>query len=257
LARLSKVELDYAIDLSARIGAPEGPGWIPVAGLASDDALLEEILAGGYGAEDRAYAGTALVRGTLWRLLTSTVAAFLTERRVPDLAARNVYLRFGESGFAEGLAFASPAFAALPDDPASSHPDALVLSAEEALLGWMIARLADDHLPPLFEALRRRGLRRGRRAMWGVSADAVADAFLFVGGWLGHREEGMRYGETALAGPSPLSRPANYRVLEYDGGSEITRTRNTCCLYYKVGDGACFTCPRLADEERIRRLEQK
>jgi hypothetical protein len=87
--------------------------------------------------------------------------------------------------------------------------------------------------------------------MWGVAADVIADAFLFVGGWLGCQEEGLRYGEAALSGPSPLSGQTNYRVLEYDGGSGVTRTRNTCCLYYKVGESACSTCPRTTDGERL------
>ncbi|HEV2744575.1 MAG TPA: hypothetical protein VGV91_15575 [Rubrobacter sp.] len=65
------------------------------------------------------------------------------------------------------------------------------------------------------------------------------------------RRRGVGLAETLLAGPSPLSAPVNYRVLEYPGDSEATRVRNACCLYYKTGNCACFTCPRKTDEERV------
>ena len=64
----------------------------------------------------------------------------------------------------------------------------------------------------------------------------------------------MEGAERMLGGASRISAPVNYRVLEYPGGSEATRVRNTCCLYYKTGNGVCFTCPRKTDEERVRQL---
>src|SRR3712207_7932563 len=61
-------------------------------------------------------------------------AAFLTERRLPDLDAANVGLRFGEEGFTEGLAFAGPRFYCLPEDPEAGHPDAVVLCSTDRLI---------------------------------------------------------------------------------------------------------------------------
>jgi hypothetical protein len=265
LERLSKAELENGIDVSARLGAPltggaEEQRWIPATMLAGDDAILEEVLdrlGRAYGTYHRAYVGTTLIRGYLWRLLAPAAAAFLTERRVPDPSAHNVALRFDGRGFADGLAFLSPAFAALPDDPDAGHPEAVVLPSEAELLAWTTGRLTQDHLPPLFATLRRHRLRRGTRAVRDMAVDVVAEAFMFVGKGLGRPEEGLRHGEAALSGATAHFGPTNYYVLEHDGGSGWSRVRNACCLYYKVGDGACFTCPRMTHEERLQRIAEE
>ncbi|WP_442906189.1 (2Fe-2S)-binding protein [Kitasatospora sp. NBC_00458] len=54
----------------------------------------------------------------------------------------------------------------------------------------------------------------------------------------------------------PLPGAADFRLLRgEDGRAHHTRTRLGCCLYYAIQPGnACLTCPRTADEERLRRL---
>ena len=248
---------DGGLDLSAYAGRTDGPGWITAADLIGDCDLLEELLSRverGCGAGERAYAGTSLLRSYLWRILTSAVAIFLLERRLPDLQAESVALRFGETGFAERLALLVPRFSALPDDPEAGHPDAEVLPSEEDLLAQMREALAQTHLSVLVPALRDLRVRRGTRALWRVGADVCAEAFMFVGETLGRQEEALGFAEKLLAGPSPLSGPTNFFVLELDGRPKTTRVRNACCLYYWVGDGACFTCPRTTNEGRIERL---
>lgn len=255
LKRLSTVEAG-GLDLSASVGAPGGAGWVPATGLPYDGGLLEEILGGigrAHGTGNRPFTTTALLRGYLWRVLVPTVAAFLLERRIPDPEAGNLALRFDENGFAEGFAFVGARFAALPDDPDAVHPDAVVLASEEEQLLWLRERLAAG-LPDLFAALRRSRPRRSERVLWGVAVDSCAEAFMFVGGALGKQEEACSHAETMLSGKSPLSGTTGYFLLEHASGSELTRTRNVCCLYYKVGDGACFTCPRTTNEERVGRL---
>lgn len=255
LSRVAAVDVGE-IELSARLGVPDGPGWVMVSRLASDDDLLEELLGrigNTYGTGNRSVTGTFLLRSYLWRVLTTAVATFLLDRRVPDLAPQNVALSFGENGYASGLALRERRFAALSSDPAAGHLDATVLSSSEDLLVWG-RRGLEDHLPPLFDALRRSRPRRGRRAMWGTAVDVCAEAFMYVGGWLGCQHEALGYAESMLSGGSPLSGPANYFTLEYGGGFELTRVRNACCLYYKVADSTCFTCPRTSNEERLRRL---
>lgn len=248
--------LESGIDLSARPGFPDEPGWTTVAGLAEDRSLLEASLSRiecECGLENRAYAGTALLRSCLWRTLTPAVAALLTERRLPDLRAENVALRFGESGFAEDLAFAGARFVALPGDLDAGHPDAIIRPSENAMLLWLRETLAESYLEALIPALRSLRMRRGTRTLWSVAADVCAEAFIFVGQGLGRAEEACALAERTLAAP-PLSGPINCYIFEYDGGSMLTRVRNACCLYYKLGKGACFTCPRTSDEERSRRM---
>jgi hypothetical protein len=260
LERLAARETgDEEIYLSARLGGTEEGGWVTPDALASDTGLLEDLMrriGSEYGSENRAYAGTALLKGYLWRVLAPAVAAFLSERRVPDLRPENVALRFGEGGCAEGLTFLSPGFAALPTDPEASHPDARVLHSEEEMLAFARDRLAEGHVPALIPALRDLRVRRGTRVLWGAAVDVVAETFMFVGRELGCEEEALGFAERLLSGPAPLRGPTNYSTLEYDGGSETTRIRNTCCLYYKVADGTCFTCPRTTDEERLERMKQ-
>lgn len=246
------------IDISAHPGVPDEPTWTTVAELAEDRELLEELMSRierGCGLKNRAYSGTTLLRGCLWRVLLPAVAVLLTERRLPDLRAENVALRFGESGFAEDLAFVGPRFAALPDDPEAGHPDAVVLPSEDDLLLWLGGALAETYLPALVPALRGLRVRRGTRVLWRAAGDVCAEAFMFVGQELGHEAEALGFGERLLSGSSPLSGPTNYYVLEYAGGRKTTRVRNACCLYYRFGGGACFTCPLTSEEERLRRLE--
>ena len=256
LARVSEIRTEgYAIGLSARLGLPDDPGWVVASDLYRDRLGGVLDLAGrNHGPGNRAYTGTTVLRDCLWRLLTPAVAAFFTERRLPDLAAANVGLRFGEGGFTEGLAFVGPRFYCLQDDPEAGDPDAVVLDSEERLVEEARLALSETHVAALVPALRERGVRRGTRALQRAAADVCAEAFVFVGRGLRREAEGVGLAEELLGGASRISAPVNYRVLEYPGGSEATRVRNTCCLYYKTGNGVCFTCPRKTDEERVRQL---
>ncbi len=238
-----------------------GPGWVTSAELAGngpDNDLVEDLLrrvGGVYGSDDRAALGSLFLRGYLWRLLIPTVSAFLIERRVPDPGGENVALSFDEGGAVAGLVFASERFAALPDDPDAAHPDAQVLTSEDELLAYLRDRLAAG-LPDLFSALRRARIRRGRRALWGMAADVCVEAFVHAGRELGREGEAHASAARMLDGPSPLSGSTDYFVLEHNGTSMQTRVRDSCCLYYKIGERPCFTCPRLSNEERLRRMEE-
>jgi hypothetical protein len=246
------------IGVSARLGVPDEPGWVTPADLVADGALLDDLLrriGRAYGTDGRAVMGTLFLRGYLWRMLVLAVAAFLTDRRLPDIGVENVALCFDGDGYAAGLAFREGRFAVLPDDPDARHPDARVSLSEDALLVWLRGRL-EGHLPGLISTLRSLRVRRGTRVLWGAAVDVCAEAFMFVGRDLGCEGEACEFAGRLLAGPSPLCGPTNYFVLEHDGKPEPTRVRNTCCLYYKIGDGACFTCPRTPNAERLQRMAQ-
>ena len=257
LERVATAAGEKGLDLSACVGRPEGPGWTGTKDLAADRALLKNVLQSverGCGVKDRPYAGTSLLRSYLWRILTISVAAFLLERRLPDLRAENVRLRFGDGGFAEELAFASPRFFTLPGDPESRHPNARVLVSEKEFLDRIREDIATTHLRTLIPGLRELRVRRGTRALWGVGADVCAEAFMFVGQNLDLEPEALGFAEKLLSGPPPLSGQSNFFVPEHGGDGRKIRVRNTCCLYYKLGNGPCLTCPRLTKEERGAKL---
>lgn len=258
LARVAMAGLQ-AVDTSALLGVPKEPGWIPAADLSRDDALFEELLdqvERGYGGGGRALAETMFLRGYLWRLLAPVVASLLLERRAPDPGMENVALRFGEHGRPEGLAFVKERFAALRSDPDAAQAGAVVLPGEKGLAAWVVERLAEEHLPAMIPVLRRCGTRRSARALSGVAADTIAESFMWLGRGLEKEREAREIATETLDGCPALPGSANYYVLEHDGGSMATRVRNVCCLYYKTGNNACFTCPRTTKEERLRRLAE-
>lgn len=253
LSRVAAIDFNGAE--VGNLGMP-GSGWVASAELATNDGLVEELLrrlGRGYESHDRAALTSLFLRGYLWRLLVPVVSAFLIDRRIPDPGAENVALNFDESGAAAGLAFASGRFAALPNDPDAAHPDAQVFMSEGELLVHLRDRISIG-LPDLFSALRRGRPRRGTRALWGMAADVCAEAFMHTGQAVGREDEACAFAELMLGGPSPLSGSTNYIVLEHDNFSMLTRVRNSCCLYYKVGDGPCFTCPRVSSEERMQEI---
>lgn len=259
-ARLSAVDAG-GLDLYARVGLPEGKGWTVCAGLARDDALLEDLLGRvgrACGTEDRAVTGSLFLRGYLWRILVPAVAAFLVNRRMPDVGASNVALGFDENGGTIGLAFLGGRFAALRSDPEADAADVTVVGGEDEMLAWAVERLAEAHLPGLFAALGRHGVRRASRALWGMVADLVAEAFAWVGPALGQESEARAFAESILDGSPPISGTANFFAPEHDGGSGPARVRNACCLYYRVGAAACLTCPRTARgvQRRVRAWEK-
>ncbi len=144
------------VPLSARAGVPDEPGWTLAADLFDAPDLLGEFMVRvgrGYGTDDRPVVGTMLLRSYLWRILAPAVAAFLAERRLPDLHAGNVALRYDERG-ALDLAFAGSCLAALPSDPAAGYPDVVVVPSEDDLLAQMRDALAESHLSALIPALR-------------------------------------------------------------------------------------------------------
>lgn len=245
LERVSGVGMWGDVRLFGHAGPPAGPGWSTAAELHSDASLLDDLLrrlGREYGTDIPQVTGSLFLKGYLWRVLAPVVAAFLLERRVPDLGPGSVALRFDGLGLPAGLAV-DGTFAALPEDPGAWHPSALVLPSEEDLSRYLGKRLAGEHLPGLLAALRPR-TRRGPGALREMAVDAVADAFLIVGQSLGREDEAIGLAEEALSGPSPFSGNTNYLVVERDGRRETSRVRNACCLYYRLGRDACLTCPR-------------
>ena len=256
MARISHLEV-AGTKLSVHLGPPGEPGWTVADDLAGDDAHLDELLGRvgrSCGSADRAVTGALFLRSYLWRVLVPAVAAFLVDRRVPDVGAESVALRFDEHGGAAGLALLEGRFAALKGDPAAGAAGTVIVRGEDEMLAWLGERLAEAHLPGLFSALGRCGMKRAEKALWGMVADLVAEAFAWVGPALDVEDEARAFAHEMLDGSPPISGTANFFAMEHDGGSVAARVRNACCLYYRTGGIACLACPRTTREERLRRL---
>lgn len=238
-------------------GAPTaGTRWLTIDELTGDDGvLLDRLLARPVGP----WSSRVDVAGS-WLLLSATsvvarplVAAFVTEGRVPDLAAANLALHLHEQGWFDELALRSPAMSVLPGDPAVGQPWVTVVGDVELLR----QRLAGDlvaHLRPLVEALRPR-TRRGARALWGMVADACAYAVINVTQTL-HRPAIWPAEAAALLAAAPALRVTPRALaVEHAGAEHLFLRRASCCFAYRaVGYDYCATCPLLSEAEQERRL---
>jgi hypothetical protein len=253
-------------DLAAETGTLEA-GWIRAADLLVENSpALEEGLrraALNYASIDDRTAAAFLFGHYVWYLTGAAIAAYLSEKRVPDLALDNVALRYstytweheGITGESQRIdaRFLSGRFAALPSDPAAGQPDVTILPDAPALREWMRDRL-ETHLAQVVEKLYAR-TRLSRRALWNLAADACAGQFLHVEEHLGCTAHGQAEGLAFIRSAQSEMRHSktDFVTLEYMGQSETFTARGGCCRYYMVPgkeNNKCWTCVLRPDEER-------
>jgi hypothetical protein len=201
-------------------------------------------------------AALAVVGEYAWGVGGPAIACYVLSRRVPDISPENVALRHDAD---EGLweaALLRGRFAALPQDPAAGHPDAVVLDGESALLDWMRERLVAG-IEPLLDAVRRHA-RVGKRGAWARVSDYAADAFLMAGWDTEDQARCAADAEAFVASPnSPLRGKTGFFVVEHRGRRGAFITRGVCCQGYKDPEhGNCDSCPMLTQEEREKRAIQ-
>lgn len=202
-----------------------------------------------------------------WYVPDAVIAAYLAERRVPDLSLKNLALRSrtytwhegAESGEAEriDMRLLNGRFACLPDDPAAAHPDATVLPDADALHEHLRVSL-EAHLTPLIERVHLL-TRLGHHAQWCLVADSVAALFLHkvraLNDEAGGKAEGLAFIKAAEA---PMNNPnTSYISLHYLDHRATFRARGGCCRYYtvsKTGKDYCSTCVLRKPEDRDARL---
>jgi hypothetical protein len=253
-------------DLAGEVGALED-GWICAADLLIENSpALEEGLrraALRYDSIDDRTAAAFLFGHYVWYLTEAAVAAYLSEKRVPDLALDNVALRYstytweyeGTTGESQRIdaRFLSGRFAALPNDPAAGQPDVMILPDVPALREWMRDRL-ETHLALVVEKLYAR-TRLSRRALWNLAADACASQFLHLDEHLGCTAQGRAEGLAFIRSAQSEMRHSKteYITLEYKDQSETFCSRGGCCRYYMVpgkDTEKCWTCVLRPQEEQ-------
>lgn len=262
--------------LTAGIGQPTGADWHRLDGVVAGgqvDRWLADLMAqhGGQSNVAGAYLGAWLAGA----VLTVPVAALVLERRVPVLAAGDVWVHRHPEGWFDRIALRAPAVAVLAGDAAGGHADSRVLPDEAGLLEAFAEQLVAT-LEPLLGAVRARA-RYGLRGLWGAVADDLTGTALWAAELAGRdqaeqRAHGADPGQawrvgTALTDrvatrvPQLRARPRLFPV-SWSRGKALAQVKGTCCLYFRTydgvpdpsGEGYCTTCPFREDESRRRRL---
>jgi hypothetical protein len=255
--------------LCARLGQASGGDWVTpsdlfaphAAGLAAMISATQTRLR----TRTATVVGGALIQEYQWPLISTAVACFLTDHRVPDLHLENVSLRFPseEAGAAGGnhpdqIAFTTGRFAALPDDPAANHPDATILPDLEALRSALRTGI-EAHMTGVIERVSE-AVGCNRKGLWLFVADRLAGTL----SWL--MQEGA--GQACLTcinreadglvrvADSPLyHKKVGFFELTYNDQTQVYLERATCCYWYKTeGGDYCSTCPHRTKADRNERL---
>jgi Ferric iron reductase FhuF-like transporter/FhuF 2Fe-2S C-terminal domain len=243
--------------LQPQVGEPGGEGWAAALDpLRADRPLLAQLVAATQArlrTRSAAMIGSALLQGYQWPLIGAAVACYLIDRRVPDLSAANVLVRYGAAHDADALALRSGRFTALPDDPAAAHPDATVVAGREALREALRAGV-EAHMGEAI-ALICAHLGCGPRGLWLSVADRLAGTLIWLMQAHGQAPAAQIENEVEAlirAPGSPLSsRQIGLIALTHHGRSEVFLDRATCCYWYRTDGGEyCSTCPRRPPAER-------
>lgn len=218
--------------------------------LLADEVALSDLVirtCARHDTEDRSVGASFLLGHLAWRVTGPLAIAYLEHRRVPAVDPGTVLIGFDEAGEPQPPTFATPAFHALPDDPAADHPDAVVVG-EMAELRRALRDTIAGALGGLVAALKP-WARRSDRVQWGELSDTVASSLWVAGRELGDEPRGVREAELVLDGTPPFTGTANFVQVTHAGSTCARRVRNTCCLAYRLDDhGYCASCP-LEDEQ--------
>lgn len=257
--------LDRARQLSAylkpELGPPAGEGWLAATDLAPGAAYLETLIAATQArlrTRTAAVVGSALLQSYQWPLVSTAVACYLLDRRVPDLRLEHTRTQYTAEHEADALALLSGRFTALPADPAAAHPDATV-APDLSALRTVLRTGIEAHLGVVIDQL---GARLGckPRGLWLNVADSLAGTLV----WLMQEQqpaatlEQLEAEVTALirVPGSPLAnRQVGLLQLSHQERSQVFLDRATCCYWHKTAGGEyCSTCPHRAPEDRRERL---
>jgi hypothetical protein len=229
------------------------------------------------GTDENAVAASLLCQAWAVSVTRSAIATLVGARRMPDMAASNTVLAINDEGRPAGASLLTPRFAAVAGDPeAPGDPQAEIVADEADLFAWARARLFDEHLGLLVEALHDLALpqpthagaiggtppvpRVGRRLLWGNVAAATAGGFAVLSAPSTSPAEAERLVHRAqllLDWPgSPTEGLAEVFPVTHDGGARLFVRRQTCCLRYRLPDAppTCLSCRLVPERERRRRI---
>jgi ferric iron reductase protein FhuF len=249
LARIARLGEGYELHV-----VPGGEGWTSAEELIHGGPSFERVIARleAHGAEPQAQRAIGSQFVLLYlRFLWPVVAAFALERRVPDVAAENLLVRFDSAGWPTAFAIARPRFAALADDPAADEAS-FVAHEEAELLGWLHAATVDANAAPLIETTRSRLYTSGT-ALWGNVAAAFAHPLLWHVQHVAPEATAVVHDAEALLARRETPRLNDQvRLLRLVEGDEewVVHARRTCCLRWCLpGESRCDDCPLVREPQ--------
>lgn len=214
------------------------------------DALLARIGAD-VGSGRRDVQASLFLEAYAWTLLLPLAGALVAERRVPLLSAGSVAVTLRNGLWPDELMLCHHAFAALADDPRSTHRDATVVEDDDTLTGVLRDQIVAHMRVPIRALSARSG--RAERALWRSVGDRAAAALLFAGETVDDAERASELAEVLLGPPGPLLGRADYRELPGPDGPMRVHVRSGCCLWWRTrAASCCLTCPLSVREAAAR-----
>ncbi|MFQ6031130.1 MAG: IucA/IucC family C-terminal-domain containing protein, partial [Dehalococcoidia bacterium] len=237
---------------------PDQDRWIEAESLflGDDQRLRDLIVAYGrdrWGSENRHLAGSGFIVAYLTRLTYPLISQYLLERRVPNVSLSNLSFHTNDRGI-DGTALNRPGFTALPDDPASGHPDAQVVPDEAALYARLKEWLFDSNLELVVPSLHR-AARASLKVSWNAVASSCAQVFHRLYNLVEEPDTVVRDAEAFFGDPSsPAYRQVTMEVIEHRGKRGYFARRAGCCLWWRVSKDYCSGCILLPREEQDARF---
>ena len=238
------------------------PGWTPARDLfQGDDGRLGELVAA-YGerawdSSNRHVAGSAFLVAYLSRVVFPLVGQYVLERRVPEVSLDN--LAFHWSGAAiDATGLNRLRFAALPDDAAADHPDAMVVEDVTALYDQLKGWLFEENLQPVIGDLQR-AAGASVKVSWNAAAAAFSQALNRLYATEAARERVVQAAEVFFGDPdSPISGQLTMEEFGSGGHTGFFSRRRGCCLWWRSprANDYCSNCILLPREEQDRRFRE-
>ncbi len=235
----------------------EGAGWQSASQLLGDPPSIDHYLtmvAAATRTTDRKIAVSFFLQGYLWGVAGGIAGAYLRAGRVPLAPLEGVWMRFDPSGNPAMVAFTTPEVALLPDDPAASHPNAVVV-ADAAALQTTFRTILQSHCAALITALRPHTTLPAQ-SLWRLATDRCAGVIIFLCQLLGVPERAEAIVTALVSSPTSSFTPTTgVACYTLQGVPQWILRRSGCCLVYKLpGSPYCTTCPLLSEAERVARL---
>jgi len=237
-------------------------GWLGADSLFQDDdqRMGELVMAHGrdhWGTENRHAAGSAFIIAYLTRITWLLISLYVLERRVPDVRLDNLDFHWNGHGIAVP-SIRRPSFAALPGDPASGHPDAVVVADAPELYARLKEWLFESNLEIVIPSLRR-AARASLKVSWNAVASSCAQAFNRLYEVAGIPKIVLQDAAAFFGDPSsPVYREVTLEVFNHQGKQGLFPRRAGCCLWWRT-DGAndyFSNCVLLSREQQDARFRQ-